>query len=733
MFFILTEDADHYHVGYLPPGSLEGITSFDNDHSHVIQVRMQTIEPDDPQVAPSEEVVFDDSGNPVVDILEFDGHTHDLKSRIPREKSKVKDLSEDDAIASVLELYKEAEELEEDFMTSAERLERYIMDDQWEQADEQALDAKKRAHITVNEVQAKMNILSGYQRQNRTDIKFKGREDGDMIASDILNDYVKQILDWTEYSHEETLVFEDQSQLGRGNFHIHVDYSNSLRGDIRIEKFNWSDILYGPHEKLNGEDCEYILKQKWVSFRKAAKMFPDKFDDLDESRKYFKGTLDQDRTLKRTADFPKGTYLNSMKGSLYDCRKDAFRLIELNEVVYTRIPVLFNVDHDFYFNASNISKEVMDKIGTIPGIKRIFRVVKNVRFIQIIGDVFISQGDLLLTSLPVVPAYALRKGNKIIGKLHTAKGMQDEINKRHSQITDIINKCALYGILYEKGAFSNPSNLKQAQSKLSSPGFMIEVENIERIKVMDGINFPSEITNLYQISSQKLNEILGINEALIGQANGQESAIVFRQRKNQALIANEYLFDNLSLSKKRVARLLLELIQKVKSPREIARVVMNSKNPELSKYSFEDILEIMENTDLSKFDVIITEDVHRASNKESNFAIWSELISTTGLPSEVWLPFLLKLSDAPNQDKLMEDYKKWQDAQSQASVQKEDTEVEKSKTPEIKNTEYFMETGINPVQVNAQLEQSASAPQNFGTEAQQTQQAGTSSETGEGE
>ena len=92
------------------------------------------------------------------------------------------------------------------------------------------MESIERAALTINEIEPKIDLLSGYQRQNRTDFKFMPVEEGDQRVADILNVVVKNITDQCQYPHEETLVFEDMAIRGRGCFNIYVSNEKNILG-----------------------------------------------------------------------------------------------------------------------------------------------------------------------------------------------------------------------------------------------------------------------------------------------------------------------------------------------------------------------------------------------------------------------------------------------------------------------------------------------------------------------
>src|SRR3989304_3839222 len=102
-----------------------------------------------------------------------------------------------------------------------------------------------------------------------------------------------------------------------------------------------------------------------------------------------------------------------------------------------------------------------------------------------------------------------------------------------------------------------------------------------------------------------MREISNINNEMLGLNSNATSGIAQAEKKKQGLVGNEFLFDNLSLSKKRLARRYIKLVQKIYTPERIMRVLnnLNNKNPidiggkQFSEYSQEELLEFINNED----------------------------------------------------------------------------------------------------------------------------------------
>lgn len=659
----------HKHIAYLRD-DVSGVTSLNKGHYHDIE---------DLLVVPEQE----------------DGHTHDL---IEYEiQTPVKQEKDTEIVNDVLSLYKEASEIESESRKKGIKSKEFYKGDQWDPELKRKLSNKNRAAQTLNQIEAKIDLLSGFQRQNRTDIKFLPVEEGDAGVADILNVVVKNITEQNKFEHEETMVFEDEVIVGRGLFNIFESFEDDLRGKIKIERFNWADVHFGPHEKRDLEDCEYLIKTKWFSKARLEQMFPEKAKELQSELDLH---INNDET-----DDPHSTNRNLYEGSgnrivqsaldadLINIARKEFRVLELWRKEYSKSYVLFNIDDDFYMNGDGWRKEDVDSVKTLPGFKVISRVSFVMRVTKIASKTLLTdeRPDLAMQDFHIVPVYAKKSDNDYWGKVEGVKDAQMEVNKRHSQAVDILNKTASYGYFVDDQTFGNQKDKDDFQQNSSSPGFVQNVVDTNRPpKQAEGIKFPNEIVALLELGSSKIREIMNINLELEGKQSNATSGIAILERKKQGLIGNEFLFDNLSFAKKKLGKLIVAYIQKLYTPERILRLIENQNDREPVEIAGQplfdaeqqdletrraDIINLLENSDLTKYDVVVAESANTPTTRTSNFLIWLDAAGK-GMPIPPSL--LVDLSDLPDKEKVKAAIQE-QEAQLRAQEDKKfDTEIQKT-------------------------------------------------------
>lgn len=625
-----------------------------------------------------------------------DGHTHEILQDTPQEPKEPKKPKGDEPtiVREVIRLFQTARAGEEESRKMAKESEDFYAGNQWDPQDKKSLEAASRAALTLNEIEPKIDLLSGYQRQNRSDIKYLPVEDGDQRVSDILNVLSSNILDQSNYEYEETSVFEDGLIAGRGFFHVYVDYDKNPMGDIVVEQFPQSDVYMGPHKRVDCKDLEYVCKAQWFSEAKMKQMFPKKSDSLSRDMAEIMGLREipfqtQDKPDAYDAAFNAGEGVPapmafSPDPEMIDIARKEFLLVECWRKEYDTEPVAI---------VDNETRSLKDwSADEVAGAKQLSKVtekrIDRLRVTLVAGTVLLSDeyNELYGDTFPIIAFYAKRRNGKYWGKIEPAKDPQREINKRHSQLVDILNKAAAYGWFYDASTFPDQPAEKKFKDNAGTPGFTIKVNDVNRVPVqVEGIKFPNEIAALEEVSTTKLREIMNINPELLGIDSKSESGVAQIEKKRQGLIGNEYLFDNLSLSKKNLGRMLVRLIQKVYTPERVLRVLggQASKNPNMqiggqpmTPDRGPEIVALLSTTDLTAYDVAVSESAHSPTQRRANFAAWSDL-ARNGI--QVPPSLLVQLSDLEDKDQVLAAMEAQAKAQMDLENRKIDAEIEKTK------------------------------------------------------
>lgn len=618
-------------------------------------------------------------------VEEFNNHTHDLAGEYAPVDSNEKTEEDTRLVNDILAMYAEAKELEAKSRVRSYEADRmYSPGGIWDKKIKKELTGAKRAALEINKIESRLDSLSGYQRQNRTDFKCLPTENGDQKVADILNYVIKNVTENCNYAREETKVFDDQMITGRGNFNCLIDYDKDIQGKIVIEKYKWDNIVYGPHEKEDLEDCDYLVKEKWYSLAKLKEMYPDNADDFQPESQYmdigkYSASEDWDQRLSTLLSASGGTELS-------DSLKKQYKLLECWRRVYKRSFILANED-GFVHNATGWSKEDVEAIKTIEGFSAIPRVTSKMRVSKIVVAVLIEDEypDLAINDFHVVPAYAKKRNDEFWGKVEGVKDLQSAIVKVYSQFIDILNRMAAYGWFYDDQTFPNREEEAKFKKNSSTPGFTQKVSSIENLpKKEEGIKFPNELVGAIAMFNTDLREILNINLEMSGQAGNVESGVAIRQKIVQQLLGNDYIFDNLSFAKQKVGKIIVAMIQQVFTPERILRIIGNQavkeKKMEIGGEPIEDqnqeeLLTLLQTSDLTQYDITIAESPASPTAQLSNFMF---LLEMAGKGVQIPPTAFFEFAPIPNKEKIIEQLEQAAAQAAEADKMKYDTEIKKS-------------------------------------------------------
>lgn len=701
-----TYDRDHYHVVYIRDDGT-GITSPDPENGHTHDVR----------IVPAQEALIDQvTGETVqeareerIEVLTSNGHSHNVIELIDEVKpDPVVEGKDEELVNDVRVLHKQSLLIERDFRERGKLCVDFYNGNQWEAEAARKLEKMKRACITVNEIKPIVLVLSGHQRQNRTDIKTFPIEDADPRGAEIANVVIKYILDKTNFAQHESKVFLDQVKVGRGCFDVYVTFDESSEGDIKIVRYKWDNIYFGPHEYEDISDLEYLVKAKWYSLAKLKGMYPDKADELQHDMEMYEQdhpSISEDVQGDAYESANKITRYDQSNELLVNIQKKSFKLLELWRKRYNEVKVLVNISDPYnefvYERSAALSDEDFKKASSIQGME-----VRNVpdwqmEVVTIAGSTMLEKRVSRLKDFNAIPVYASKEDDYVEGKVEPLIDLQKEINKRTSQAIDVVNNSNNDGWFFDSETFASEKEQKKFIESANTPGWAIEIRDVSRKpeKIERG-RFPQELVNMRELASAKMREIAGVTNEVLGLESNAKSGVAIARRLRQGLTVNDYLFDNLSLAKKKLGRILIKMVQDVFTVDRIMKILhdrnavesfqvtdQNGEKVDFSDIDKDVVRRFLENVDFTKYDVSISESANSPTKNLDRFLTLTELMSTGAL-NEISIDLakqagIVSPSDAEKYKQMLR-----QQAEAQAQAQERDHQAQNART--------LIAQGINP-------------------------------------
>lgn len=670
-------------------------TSYEEKHAHFVNVSENTLSAECGRVKKHRHVIeFSQEEQQFRVLPADDGHTHILEELtvIEPKLPSIEDNLEADVIASQTLRYQEAHDAERLSVERGQESIDFREGKQWPDETLRKLNSENRAALTINHVAPMIESLSGVARQQRTDIKVFPVEGGDQFVADILTQTIKQILTQNDFAHEEIEVFEDEISAGRGVMEVYPDYDENLEGNIKVRHIPWDMVSVAPHLRKDIQDAEYMFKWKWVSKNQLTNLYPDSQEDISNlytrlDLAYMTGgdTLSKDSVFKNT------TFVNNQTKQI--------KLLECESKEYYVLKLFVDTETADVIAEDSIPKDLAKQLSTLNSLRFVKRRLFRLRRTVSAGDKVLEDDYLDSPTLnnsngnafSTIIVYAYKRGLYFEGKIQRVKDPQRELNKRRSQTVDIVNTSINNGWFYEEGTFNNLQDEDNFKQNSSTAGFTQKVEDITRvpIKVEAGV-VERGIVELEQNSQRSFREVSNINMELLGQAPSYQSGVALQQQQRQALVGNEYLFDNMNRGKKELGRRLIAWIQKIYTPERIARLVLNQavvdkvfisgqpldpQNQEQVQMFMQKAQMMLANDDLVNYDIGIGESNSTPTTQLANLQMMQQL-AQAGVP--IPPTALLEMSPIPNKERIMQQIQQQQQAEQEAEDKKYNTELQKT-------------------------------------------------------
>lgn len=687
-----TGRGSHYHVGYLNESTGLGAMGEAKGHTHRLMWHPE-VPPTPPGMDPMTGMPTPPNpGQPAYwEVEEVNGHTHTLGEYEPEEESEPTGEEATETVSSVLDDYKNCKEHEQASIEKGVEAEGfYFGDGQWTLTQRDKLKKEDRACLTINKIKPQINTLLSYQIEQRVDPKFRPVEGGDQRLGELADIVVKNILYRTRYHRHETRAFRDAAVPGRGILGTYWDTSGSLRGDICVRRYAWDESLYGPHDEDDASDVRIVCNVKWYTKDAVKAEWPKKAKDIQTDWEIL-GNIANKGSNYSDDEYNHPTKNLKLSPDLINLSKKQVKVIERWKIETKEQVAATVAEDDFVQNITNWDDGDIDALGAIPGIKVIRKKIGTTRRTVVAGSVLLEDktpADIPAIEgrrdyIPQVVIYCYKNAEGFHGQVEVAKDPQREINKRHSQAVDVLNRMDGYGEFYDETTFVSDEDRKKYQNSRSRAGFLSKVAQLERKpQKVEGIKFPSELVQMMEVEESQLQSSMNI----VAQPYGaNESGAALLQKQKLKVAGQEFLFENLRDARARLMKMILAFVQEKYEPERIFRIVKNSANAKADKiggkpaseYSLDEIKELISNKDLTELDLVIDEAQWTPTIRMANAIILTELAKNGQVPPEV----PIEMNDTiPRsvKDKVIEMVQQQRAAQAQAEKDKQDTEIKKT-------------------------------------------------------
>ncbi|PKP62209.1 hypothetical protein CVT91_00015 [Candidatus Atribacteria bacterium HGW-Atribacteria-1] len=544
-------------------------------------------------------------------------------------------------------------------------------DGQWDAADIIALNQKGRPHLSINMILPTINLITGYERQNRLDTRVYPKRGGNRIIAEILTSLTKHVEDTSNGIYERSMMFLDGIVARKGWIGMDIIYDNQdpFNGEIQVIRKNPFDIT----EDRNCQNYDlnkggkYIIESYWTDKEMAVLTFPKckkeidkmKYDDLDSRDVYHipGDPKNPDKFKCRMRE----TWWKSYEKAVYLCDR---LTLERKRVAKSNIPIMQRI---LEIDRRQAEDEGRAERYTVREV-----VIPVLNCTTTMGDIELEHvvrpyGEMSLFPLMRFTPYWIN--GDMFGVVDNLISPQQEKNKRRSQALHLVNTSANSGFFNPEEGGADKDELEMFGSK---PGVVITYKSKQPTKIEPTPLSDAHI-KLEMLASNDIKEISSIGDNLRGLANKQESGVLDRQRQTQGLIGTEVIFDNYKLTHRIYAETMTELIRtgQTFSTQEVLAIAGDEK----IDANIDQIMDALQSIKVGKYGCKVDKSANNPTTRQANA---ETLLSLAQIFPEVIPPqIIIEQSDVPKKDEILESIKAREQAQAEAQKQMIQLEVMK--------------------------------------------------------
>jgi len=499
--------------------------------------------------------------------------------------------------SKALQDFRFAYEHKRKWLDEAETDYEFAMGKQWEDEDVEKLAAKGVLALTINKIYPNIQLLVGIESQNRTDAKAFpiGKEDD--VKGDIVTALLKDINRNAGLDYKHSEQFEDGLICGEGWLEPYLDYSDHpFFAKMKFRTADYNQFYPDPNAKeYDFSDGQFMDK---VSFGLTEDQILMLYPELKDKLGNITGKLSLDTALGNsiwatiTSAVDRVMYKNSSNAdSPEQIEEPTYDLLEHYYKKYVLKYWVASYQHGLKEAASKEEAENYVKMenamlpaGVQPAVV-IKRTVYEIWCCTYVGNEKVSEDKAWYfprwKGWPGVPYRAkwkkvpLRGDNFEIltqGITRGMKSIQMEFNKRRTQELRILNTSANSGWLTAKDSWVDPDKVEKFGS---TPGVNLEYDptagpppqRLEPVQLSQGH------AQLAAEHSEDMKTESGINAEQLAMESGERSGRAIALRQKQGLVMVQKYFDNLSQTKKIMAKFVLSQLAQVYDVERAVRVL----------------------------------------------------------------------------------------------------------------------------------------------------------------
>ena len=548
----------------------------------------------------------------------------------------------------------------------------------------------KRATVSINHIQGLVDILTGFERQNRFDLKAAPQGEEDEDSARLFTWLLKDVQDKADVHATSSDVFEDGIIKGLGAAEVAVDWTQDpVRGEIVVERLEPGvDLIWDAHAKdwRRFRDCRYMIRYKQAFVDDLTAQYPQHKAAIEEAADRLGAVMAEGRST----DGPP----NDAYGGVGDARRSPETAAPVFYDHKSRQALVLEAWYEDFESAWVVTSKQAGQVyeaasgeaaraaaaadpKDLTAIRRMKRMIKMAVVLPATMQTLETDDtpyDNDQQAYPFVVYVGKRKRNKIYGIVRNMKDPQRVLNKRESQLLDVLIQYATARRMYESGSLENPQHLKDSWSTepiIYRPG-----------RKPPGWDVPEGLGELFRVLGGEgdrykmfMRESSGINTDLLGLRSDDASGIAIARRQAQGQVIATVWFDNYRNFKRELGQRLARRIQQVYTYERVFRLTNDIGEPialtvnplqrdeQGRSQQADPRRRVLSDVKALEFDILVSEAPSTPSMRAMSLLAVLEIIKTLPGLAGVFMDKIVELADMPDKAELLQRVRQVQQSQ----------------------------------------------------------------------
>lgn len=542
---------------------------------------------------------------------------------------------------------------------------------QWDEGIRRRLAAQERSVLTINEIRPVVEVLTGYERGSRLQLRPipEGRED--LADVTVLGRLLKRVqadadVDWTQSEG-----FREGLVTGLAVYYCGISYEHDpIHGRPELQKVRMGEVIWDPDwQRYDLSDARGIFWHKMVPIETLIAAYPEHEEVLRDAVEVYAATADRLRESVVRAPDPRDAYRRDSLDSLalYDELADEVRVVEAWEPTWETLWVLVDKREERVEELPD-DPQVRAVARKLADLDPDVRVVRQQRrrwtmsiFLPAIG-LELETGHPFENDLenhPFIPYIAYREGEDLFGIVRNLKDPQREINRRRSALADIVARHGAIRWYAYRAGMENPEDLETAKGS----GFVYWLRGNPQTtpppREVAPPSVPNWIWQLQSVAKMEIREISGINADLLGEKGTDASGIAIARRQQQGQVIATSLFDNHKRSRRLIGQRLCKRIQQVYTREMTIRLDLGAAGTDFVTLNARRVdpgtgrITVTNNVPDLRYDVTFADAPETPSARMQALQMLLEITQRMPQIAPALADVMIELSDLPNREEVL--------------------------------------------------------------------------------